>query len=98
MPFDFNAFILLAAAILTAVIVAAIFLFAWLGRRVRARNLAAFLAEAEAEERAYDAMGRAGGFYIAPGDELSDTDIDELMRHAAGDDPEVRITRPDGER
>jgi hypothetical protein len=31
-------------------------------------------------------------------DAYTDIEIDELMRHAAGDDPEIRITRPEGER
>lgn len=96
MPFDFKGYILLAAAIVTAVIVGAIFVVAWLGRRVRAHNTAVLIAKAEAEERAYDAMGRVGGFYLGEDDDMDDTEIDELMRHAAGDDPEVPITRPEG--
>jgi hypothetical protein len=80
-------YVLLAAAIVTAVIVAAIFVVAWLGRRVRAHNT-------------YLALRGARGpvWVVDEDDEMDDTEIDELMRHAAGDDPEVRITRLEGER
>ena len=80
-------YILFAAAILTAVIVGAIFAFALLGRRVRAHNTYVALHAARGPMRVVD-----------EDDEMDDVQIEELMRHAAGDDPEIRITRPEGER